>query len=644
MRMKTKITAGFSIITTLLFIMGVVSLIQINSASTGFSEYRNLARDTNLAGRLQANMLMVRMNVKDFLITGSEKDFEQYSEYRKKMNEFLKEAQIEIQNKDRASLIDKTDISVHDYENAFEQVYKFRAERDNAVYNYLNVQGPLMEKTLTEILISAENDNDMTASYYSALAMKHLLLGRLYMAKFLETNNSSSVERVYEEFGKMEETLIILDKELQNKQRRQYLAVVNEAKDIYLTKFKELVTIIISRNLIISEQLDVNGPLITSWVEEVKLSVKADQDELGPKLQRSNSRANIIIWIILTTALLSAILIAVYTIKSTIKQLGSDPSELMVISEKIANGDLTIDESKESNKIIGVHSSMIMMQEKLSEIVKQVLEGTAHIAAASSELATGNMDLAGRTEQQAAALEQTSAAIEEMNSSIRSNANNTKTANDLADVAMKKTEEGNLSVSDMISSMKEISESSNRIGKIIEVINNIAFQTNLLALNASIEAARAGEQGKGFAVVAVEVRKLAKKSDKAASEIAEIIKLSSINIEKGEKIANRAGTILKETNKAVKEVSSLVGEISSTSKEQLSSVNQIDITLSSLDENTQKNASLVEEATAATEELSSKAEELNDQMKFFKLDNVAENSRQNNIIETDFNNETYIEF
>ena len=293
-------------------------------------------------------------------------------------------------------------------------------------------------------------------------------------------------------------------------------------------------------------------------------------------------------------------------------------------AQQIAAGDLTVKIRKDfllrKDEIGQLAHTLEGMIENLTDVVRSVASGSEQIASASEQLAEGNQDLSNRTEQQASALEETSSAIEEMNASIKSNADNTATADQLSREAVIKTEEGTKAVSRVVTAMTEISESSNRIADIIEVINNIAFQTNLLALNASIEAARAGEQGKGFAVVAVEVRKLAKRSDKAAGEITAIIKNSNLKVEEGVEIASDAGEVLNEINAAVKRVTALVSEISAASREQLSSVDQIDQTLSSLDDNTQKNAALVEEAASSTEELSAQAQELNSTMQFFKLD------------------------
>ncbi len=627
MKLRTRIILGFTVIIAVLMIMGGISLIQFQSASAGFTGYRGLARDTNLAGRLQANMLMVRMNVKDFIITGSEHDREQYNEYLEQMNTFLEEAQVEIQNPERAVLVDKIDDTVTEYQSNFDEVYAFRAIRDDHVINFLDVTGPDMENALSDILISAEADEDMEAAFYSALAMKHLLLARLYVTKFLESNLESHVDRVAEEFGKMDDNLNILDIQLQNPERRRNLNIVIDAKEIYIQHCDGMVDIITRRNDIITNRLDVAGPQIADWVEEVKLSIKTEQDELGPQLESENKRAKILIIILLSTSIILGVVIALITITSILKQLGADPSDLALLAEEIAVGNLSNSNDTEMENTIGVFRSMIDMKEKVSEIVTTVLTGSEQIAAASEQLASGNQDLSNRTEQQASSLEETSSAIEEMNASIKSNADNTGTANNLSEDAFRKSEEGSIAVSKMVESMDEINISSNRIADIIEVINNIAFQTNLLALNASIEAARAGEQGKGFAVVAVEVRKLAKRSDKAANEITEIIKNSNKKVGEGVEIANQAGVVLANINDSVKKVTVLISEISSASQEQLSSADEIEKTLSSLDENTQRNAALVEEAASSTEELSAQAQELNTTMQFFKID-TAETGKQ----------------
>lgn len=295
--------------------------------------------------------------------------------------------------------------------------------------------------------------------------------------------------------------------------------------------------------------------------------------------------------------------------------------ECVFVAQEIETGNLRVSIPDAANDETGqLVESFKAMTTRLSDITRSITLGAEQIAQASTEIAMGNQDLSNRTEQQAAALEETSSAMEEMRSSIDSNGESTRLADQLTRDTLAKSKEGAGAVQTMIQSMNEINDSSNRIANIIGVMNNIAFQTNLLALNASIEAARAGEQGKGFAVVAVEVRKLAKRSDKAAGEITEIIKASNGKVMEGVDIANTAGHVLTEIQEAVAKVASLVGEISSTSQEQQASVEEINETMTSLDDNTQRNAALVEQAASATKELSDQAQDLTHNMKFFKID------------------------
>ncbi|MBB6480173.1 methyl-accepting chemotaxis protein [Spirochaeta isovalerica] len=348
---------------------------------------------------------------------------------------------------------------------------------------------------------------------------------------------------------------------------------------------------------------------------DVALITEMDSDEV---FQGTSTLLRIISIVSIVILILSTIISILFsrTISTPVKYV----SQVMSV---LSTGDLTQEVDKKvqqrSDEIGDMTRRVNDLVEKLQDIVSVVLSGSQQIATASEQLAEGNQDLSNRTEQQASALEETSSAIEEMISSIRSNADNTVSAEKLAQEALRKTEEGKTAVNSMMDSMDEINASSLSIADTIDIITNIAFQTNLLALNASIEAARAGEDGKGFAVVAVEVRKLAQRSDKASSEIAEIIKTSSRKVEEGVEIARKAGEMLKEIDQSVRKVTALVGEISAASQEQLSSVDEIDKTITNLDENTQKNAALVEEAASSTEELSSQAQELNSNINFFTI-------------------------
>lgn len=242
------------------------------------------------------------------------------------------------------------------------------------------------------------------------------------------------------------------------------------------------------------------------------------------------------------------------------------------------------------------------------------------ITTAASEISTGNNDLSARTEQQAASLEETAASMEELASTVKQNAESAKQANQLAIAASTVALKGGQAVNEVVTTMSAINDSSRKIEDIISVIDGIAFQTNILALNAAVEAARAGEQGRGFAVVAGEVRNLAQRSASAAKEIKELITDSVQKTSEGTAQVENAGKTMDEIVNSVKRVADIIGQITSASTEQSSGIDQVNTAVTNMDEATQQNAALVEEAAAAAESLLEQAKSLSDTVSIFKLD------------------------
>jgi methyl-accepting chemotaxis protein len=313
--------------------------------------------------------------------------------------------------------------------------------------------------------------------------------------------------------------------------------------------------------------------------------------------------------------------------------LASAVAETQSIIENAKVGDLRnrVPLDGKSGSIASLCDGVNALMDKMTEVVVQVREASETINTAAGEISSGNNDLSSRTEQQASSLEETAASMEELASTVKQNAENSKQANQLASAASGVAVKGGEVVGQVVTTMTSINESAKKIEDIISVIDGIAFQTNILALNAAVEAARAGEQGRGFAVVAGEVRNLAQRSATAAKEIKELITDSVSKTAQGTAQVEEAGKTMHEIVTSVQRVTDIMAEITAASVEQSTGIDQVNQAVTSMDEVTQQNAALVEEAAAAAESLVDQAESLIEVVSAFKLNvkNQSENRRAN---------------
>jgi methyl-accepting chemotaxis protein len=264
------------------------------------------------------------------------------------------------------------------------------------------------------------------------------------------------------------------------------------------------------------------------------------------------------------------------------------------------------------------------MLDNTVDLVRRVKGAAAEVQTGAEEISKGNLNLSQRTEEQASSLEETASSMEEMTSTVRQTADNAGQANQLAMAARQQAEKGGAVVNSAITAMGGINAASKKIADIIGVIDEIAFQTNLLALNAAVEAARAGEQGRGFAVVATEVRNLAGRSATAAKEIKTLIQDSVARVDAGSKLVDESGRTLEDIVAAVKKVTDIVAEIAAASREQSSGIEQVNKAVMQMDQTTQQNAALVEEASAASQAIVEQAQALNGMIARYKVDDGAE--------------------
>lgn len=331
--------------------------------------------------------------------------------------------------------------------------------------------------------------------------------------------------------------------------------------------------------------------------------------------------ANLLRWLIITVTLGAiATTVMLLVLRSIRRTLGGDLEVAVEAAQLMAHGNLATRVPLQANDTGGsLLHALHTMQAGLVDTVSRVRLGTDNINIGATEIAAGNTDLSQRTEEQAAALVETASSMDQMTVNVKQNADSALQAAHLAGQAADVATRGSRVVDDVVRTMGEITSSSRQIGDIIGVIDGIAFQTNILALNAAVEAARAGEQGRGFAVVAAEVRSLAQRSATAAKEIKALIETSTHTVEAGASLVANAGSTMGEIVQSVRRVNEILEEISNASREQSAGIEQVNRAVGEMDQVTQQNAALVEEAAAAAHSLKDQVSVLREAISSFAL-------------------------
>jgi methyl-accepting chemotaxis protein len=320
---------------------------------------------------------------------------------------------------------------------------------------------------------------------------------------------------------------------------------------------------------------------------------------------------------------LALVLVSWFIVRAIWRQLGGEPEYARRIVREIAQGNLAMSIEREPGDKTSQLAALRDMQLAVAELISNIRTSAGSVRHTAGEIASGMTELSARTEEQASSLEETASSMEELTATVKRNAEHAVRARDLARGSSEVATRGGAKVQEVVATMDEIERSSAEIGSIVSVIDAIAFQTNILALNAAVEAARAGEQGRGFAVVAAEVRSLAQRSAASAREIKALIDASVEKVGAGRRQVSEAGTTMKQVVESINEVAGVVTEISSASVEQSAGIAQVGGAVSQIENVTQHNAALVGETSAAAQSLSDQAQQLEEAVSVFQLEDGA---------------------
>ena len=662
LKISTKIYAGFGLLVLLLIVSGTLGISSLTGSGNNLSTYRDYARNTNAASRVQANLLSARLGVKDFIIEGNQAAIDRFRERAAATQRLIDEAMTLDMPDAQIEQLSDINREFGDYKNVFEEIVVLQEQRNQRVNTQLNVAGPAMENALSEIMMSAYRDEDTTAAYMAGVAQRHLLSGRLLGQKYLLQNDPAVADATLARFADMKSALSELLENLENPTRRALVAETEANLAIYEDAFTNVRSIIQSRNDLIDNQLDVIGPDIANRIEGMKLAYKDLQDALGPKAERELRSA---IWLTIG-GVIAAVLVAAIAGWIIGRMISLPVRAITEVMQRLSNNDLDVEiEGRSRKDEIGEMASSVQVFKENAIAVKALEAEQAQakeraeadkraamraladefqnsvgsivdsVTAAATQMRSSAENLSAIAEETSSQATTVSAAAEQANSNGQSIASTAEelsaSINEISrqiNTTSNQTIEASGDASQTSGQMDTLRVSVEKVSEVIGLIQDIAEQTNLLALNATIEAARAGEAGKGFAVVASEVKNLANQTGRAtqeiASQIAQMQGASNATIEAMLRIAEKIEGISSTAtavSSAAEEQGSATQEIVRSIRESAASTQQVSDTITGVRQAAEDTGRMSSETLEASKELSIQAERLRVEMDNF-LDRV----------------------
>ncbi|MBW8182855.1 methyl-accepting chemotaxis protein [Shewanella nanhaiensis] len=612
-----KLSIAPIVLGLILIIITVIGISALNGLADRMHQITfDLAPDTELAADITSSLYRLRLTVKNYVKTGDDKWVSQFQSQSKNWQAALDKAFLEIQNPQRVAMLNEIKSNKDTYVSTFNNiVVSNQQKRNKAVTETLNARGPEIERGLTKIMQSANEDGDIHAAFLAGTAIRSLLLGRLYVSKFLVENQPSQVDRFNKELTDTTKQIDTLLDSLENPTRRTY-ATEAKADIISYTNIANNVSSYISTRNAGIKTLDTIGPQVANQLDELRASIAESMSAASAAADESQQTSSTLLLTVALIAIIFGLVIAYIISKAIISSLDSMNKVFADIAQ--GEGDLTkrIPVTGQDELSL-LASSFNLFAEKIQKTVIEVSSSTGQLQSASDALTTKAKQTQNEVSQQQSQAQLAAAAMTEMSASASEVSSSANQANDLSSSALSTASNGREVVINAVSSMSALStqltdssgiienlrKDSEQIGTVLDVIRSIAEQTNLLALNAAIEAARAGEQGRGFAVVADEVRSLASRTQESTEEIQTIIQTLQQRSESAFKAMTESCASAESTAELVQSAEQSLGQIAEFMDEINNSIAHISDAAgqqATVSDEVSQNVNAVSEISAAT--------------------------------------------
>ena len=645
-RVGTKIMIGFGAVICILLLISVISYRGLKSASKGYNEYQNIALITRFSGDLQAGLLQTRVYVKDFVISGSEKDLKVFEQGFQNLMKIYKKGETEIKDPERMEKLKFIKASLDDYQKAFDEIARLTKSRDDIRANNLEPNGKKMRLALLAIMDSAYHKQDLKSAHFAGHINMHVLLGRLYLYKYLDTLDEAALARSNLEFGKeMDEEVAALQKVLTAESGKAPLQAFVDTKKKFLAARDDIVKAIKQREDTIENRLFKAGENITDTVEALRASAVKDGEALGLQVSSNNARAILFLIIFSIISLIIAVVLALFISR----QITGPVNQALEAVTRITSGDLRgeFNAIKSDDEIGQLMGAMSQMAANLKKQAAGLAEAVSVLSASASEIVTTTSQLASNASETAVSANETTTTVEEVRQTTNVSSQKAKYVSDSAQKAAQIAKAGKKAVEDTMEGMSDIkqkmesvaesivtlSEQSQAIGEIIAAVDDLAEQTNLLSVNAAIEAVKAGEQGKGFSVVAQEIKALADQSKQATKRVRAILndiqkatgkavmatEEGSKTVDAGAKLSVQSGENIQALADAIAESAQAATQIAASSQQQLVGMDQVAMAMENVKTAIAQNAEAAKQMETATHNISELGGKLKEVVSWYRI-------------------------